>query len=200
LFLVEGTSLPVLDPPWPVVHGQKERVSMLQNEEERADWERLSVPVPPGLARAIGYRGEARWVALHWEPCGDESFYDDGRSSGTGSPWAYLAFVRHPVVAPVIAPYDLGSSDSEARECLVLDRGEKVLYVVPIRSARQFLVQQHPPPPELTAVHLADVLDEFSREWQERRLEVSAADITQAMREENQAIEAIVRFLDAHRK
>jgi hypothetical protein len=110
-----------------VVHGQKERVSMLQHEEEREGWVRLSVPVPPGLAEAIGYRGEARWVAFHWEPCGDESFYDDGRSSGTGAPWPYLAFARHPVVAPAIAPYDLGSSDSEARECLVLDRGEGVL-------------------------------------------------------------------------
>jgi hypothetical protein len=170
----------MLDPPWPVVHGQKERVSMLQqNEEERAGWVRLNVPVPPGLDAAIGYRGEARWVIFHWERCGDESFYNDGRIAGTGFPWPYLAFIRHPAVAPEIAPFAFGSSDSEAKECLLLDRGEQVLYAVPVWPARQFLVQQHPPPPELT---------------------VSAADITQAMREEKQAIEAIVRFLDAHRK
>lgn len=45
---------------------------MLQNEEEKAGWVRLGVRVPPGLAEAIGYRGDARWVAFHWEPCGDE--------------------------------------------------------------------------------------------------------------------------------
>jgi hypothetical protein len=175
---------------------------MLQNEEERAGWVRLSVPVPPRLARAIGYLGEARWVAFHWEPCGDESFYDDGRGSGTGSPWAYLAFVRHPVVAPEIAPYDLGSSDSEARECLLLDQGEQVLYAAPVRSARRFLAEQHPPLPELAAEELSalrDRLDVLSREWREGRVEVSPAEIARAMQEEKQAIEAIVEFLNSHK-
>ena len=34
---------------------------------------------------AVGYRGNVRWVAFRWEPCGDEPFYDDGRTSGTGA-------------------------------------------------------------------------------------------------------------------
>lgn len=176
---------------------------MLQNKEDKEGWVRLTIPVPPGLAEAIGYRGEARWVAFHWEPCGDESFYDDGQSSGTGSPWAYLAFVRHAVVAPEIAPYDLGSSDSEARECLVLDRGEELLYAAPVRSARQFLVEQHPPLPELTAEELSalrDHLDSLSREWREESVQVSPAEIVRAMEEEKRAIKAIVDFLDSHKK
>lgn len=177
---------------------------MLDNEEaERAGWVRLSVPVPPGLAQAIGYRGEARWVAFHWEPSGDESFYDDGRTSGTGSPWAYLAVVRHPAVAPELSPYDLGSSDSVATECLLLDRGEGVLYAAPVRSARRFLIQQHPPLPELTPQELSALqgrLEELSKEWREERVEVSQADIARMMREEEQAIKEIVAFLDGHRK
>jgi hypothetical protein len=186
-----------------VVHGQKERVFMLQHEEQREGWVRLNIPVPPGLAQAIGYRGEARWVAFHWESCGDESFYDDGRNSGTGSPWAYLAFVRHPVVAAEIAPYDLGSSDSEARECLVLDRGKDVLYAAPVRSARAFLVEQHPPLPELTAEELSalrDHVDSLSTEWREEIVQVSPAEIARAMEEERTATKAIVDFLDSHKK
>src|SRR5262249_57278337 len=66
------------NPPQPVVPWQKERCPMQHEDKERAGWLRLSVPVPPRLAELIGYRGEARWVAVHWEPCGDESFYDDG--------------------------------------------------------------------------------------------------------------------------
>ncbi len=48
------------------------------------DFVELPVPVPPNLAELAGYPGDARWVALCWQPCGDEAEYDDGRSSGTG--------------------------------------------------------------------------------------------------------------------
>lgn len=58
---------------------------MQLNQQERAGWLRLGVPAPARLAQATGCRGEARWVAFHWEPCGDEFFYDDGRSVGMSS-------------------------------------------------------------------------------------------------------------------
>jgi hypothetical protein len=45
----------------------------------------LNVPVPPMLARAIGYRGDARFVSFQWTPYGDEADYSDGRGSGTGN-------------------------------------------------------------------------------------------------------------------
>lgn len=98
--------------------------------------------------------------------------------------------------------YDLGSSDSEAKECLLLDRGEQVLYAAPVRSARRFLTEQHPPLPELTPEEfsaLQDRLEDLSREWREEHVEVSQADIARAMREEQEAIEAIVKFLDGDR-
>jgi hypothetical protein len=174
------------------------------NEQERAGWVRLGVPLPPRLAEAVGYRGQARWVALHWEPCGDESFYDDGRTSGTGAPWPYLTFVRHPAVAPELAAFNLGSSDAGATECLLLDRGEQAIYVAPVLSARRFLAMQHPPPPpQRTAeqgrsveTSMADLLDLST--W--RQVEVRRADVERAMREGQQAIEAMVSFLDRHVK
>jgi hypothetical protein len=43
-----------------------------------------NVPVPPMLARAIGYTGEARFVSFQWTPAGDETDYSDGRVSATG--------------------------------------------------------------------------------------------------------------------
>ena len=176
---------------------------MDNSEQEQAEWARLRVPVPPRFAELMGYRGTAQWVAFRWEPCGDESFYDDGRSCGTGSPWPYLAFVRHAAVARRLAPYNLGSSDVEATETLVLDRTEQVLYAARVSSARRFLVAQHPPMPELTPEERAAVLECFDsrmRELQERPVQVSAAKVERAMREEQQAIAEMVAFLDAQVK
>src|SRR5262249_30169790 len=202
---------PNLPWPWPAVVNpivlqilrQKERSDMDNSEQEQAGWERLRVPVPPRLAELIGYCGTARWVAFRWEPCGDESFFADGRSCGTVSPWPYLAFVRHAVVARRLAPFNLGSSDLEATETLVLDRTEQVLYAAPVSSARRFLVGQHPPTPELTPEEHAAVLERFDsrmRELRERPVRVSPAEVERAMREEQQAIAEMVAFLAAQVK
>ena len=51
----------------------------------------LQGPVPPMLAQAIGYKGNARFVAFHWTPYGDEADYSDGRVSATGNWQAFLA-------------------------------------------------------------------------------------------------------------
>jgi hypothetical protein len=37
------------------------------------------------LVKAIGYTGDARYVAFNWTPYGDEAEYFDGRRSATGS-------------------------------------------------------------------------------------------------------------------
>jgi len=65
----------------------------------------LPIPVPPQLETALGYEGDARFVAFYWEPAGDEAMYDDGRISGTGCWTGYLAYVDHPAVAsyPIFA-------------------------------------------------------------------------------------------------
>jgi hypothetical protein len=176
---------------------------MQPDEKERTDWIRLDVPVPPPLAELIGYRGEARWVAFYWGPCGDESFYDDGRTSGTGSSSAYQAYVWHPAVAPKVAVYNLGSSDFEAAEWLVLDRIELVLHVAPARVAKRFLARQHPPlsgrqptPEEGLVSTLADLLD--PSRW--REVPIDPAAVERAMREERQAMTVMKAYLDEHVK
>jgi hypothetical protein len=82
----------------------------------------LKAPVPPMLATAIGYKGDARFVSFHWTPYGDEAEYSDGRLSATGNWQAFLAYIQHPAVSPHLRDYDLGSSDSEAMHALILDR------------------------------------------------------------------------------
>jgi hypothetical protein len=99
----------------------------------------LNVPVPPMLAKAIGYRGEAWFVSFQWTPYGDEADYSDGRGSGTGNWQAFLAFIHHPAVSPQLKGYDLGSSDSEAKHALILDQEQHVLYIAPAREAEIFL-------------------------------------------------------------
>ena len=54
----------------------------------------LKAPVPPMLAKAIGYKGDARYVAFNWTPYGDEAEYFDGRVSATGNWQAFLAYIR----------------------------------------------------------------------------------------------------------
>src|SRR3954471_7285222 len=81
----------------------------------------LPIPIPPQLLDALNYPGDARLVSLCWTCCGDTSWYDDGRSSGTGDAWSYPAYVRHPAVTPHLAAWDLGSSDEEGGHRLLLD-------------------------------------------------------------------------------
>ena len=118
--------------------------------EPKPDLIALEVPVPPGLAAAFGYRYGARFVTFHWEPGGDDVFFDDGRHSGTGDGRSFLAYLRHRHVALHLDPFNFGGSDEEADYVLVLDREQDLASVIPIAAARTFLKSQHSPPPELT--------------------------------------------------
>ncbi len=161
----------------------------------------LSVPVPPALAQTFGYPGEARFVGFFWEPGGDEIVYDDGRRSGTGDGYAFLAYRRHPAVAVHLQPYNLGSSDEPAEYYLVLDREGQRASVAPKALARDFLEEQHSPRPELTPyeeVELAreaeEILQSLAEGWQE--VQVSPEDLRQAMARKHQAVTRMIAYLD----
>jgi hypothetical protein len=109
----------------------------------------LLAPVPPMLAKAIGYTGDARYNGGRGGVCGDEAEYFDGRRSATGNWQAFLAYIQHPAVSPLLEKYDLGSSDSEAKHCLILDRKKLELLIAPVKEARAFLTEQWPPAPPL---------------------------------------------------
>ncbi len=107
---------------------------------------RLDVPIPPArlLERALGYGGEAEWLAIWWEPAGDEARWSDGRRSADAEWPAYLLYTRHPRVAPALWPYDLGSSDGEARHKLLLHRPTRQLYAETVREADRTVYDQWP--------------------------------------------------------
>ncbi len=101
------------------------------------------------LATAIGYKGEARFVSFHWTPYGDEAEYSDGRLSATGNWQAFLAYIQHPAVSPLLQDYNLGSSESEATHALILDRDKLEVMIAPVKEAQTFLREQWPPEPPI---------------------------------------------------
>jgi hypothetical protein len=166
-------------------------------------WTELKIPVPPNLAALCGYPGEARFVGLCWQPCGDECEYDDGRMSGTGSWGPYLAYTQHLAVGPALAAFDLGSSDGEPKHLLIIDQGERKAAAADVRTGREFLRRQsHPPLPafdpedEDAADTLADFLD--LSKWKE--VEIDQAEIETRMRAEAEQTEEMLRFLDGFLK
>jgi hypothetical protein len=109
----------------------------------------LNAPVPPMLAKAIGYKGDARFVSFQWTPYGDETEYSDGRVSATGNWQAFLAYIQHPAVSPLLQDYDFGSSDSQAKHALILDQEQQAFYVAPVKEAEKFLAEQWPKEPPM---------------------------------------------------
>jgi hypothetical protein len=164
------------------------------------DFTSLGAPVPPGLAEAIGYPGDARFVAVYWTSLGDEVVYDDGRVSGTGNSYLFLAWKRHPAVALHLAPYDLGSSEEEGVDALLVDREVGRLSVGQRASVLAFVREQHPPRPELTPWEREEatraVAELFVCGW--REVTVDPAQVERAIREERSLLARMLAFLDQH--
>ena len=95
--------------------------------------------LPPGFLSAFGYHGGGRFVALFWEPGGDEACYDDGRSYACGccDNWLYLDFTRQPAVRAWLDGngVNLGNSDEPATHWLVLDAASGEGYAAPRQDA-----------------------------------------------------------------
>lgn len=101
----------------------------------------LPVAVPPMLEQAIGYLGDARLVAFFFD-AGDEAYYADGRITTCGEWDAYDLYVNHPLVAPRLRGYDLGSSEAPPVHYLLLDRQARTLSVAPVALAQRLLHEQ----------------------------------------------------------
>jgi hypothetical protein len=102
--------------------------------------------LPPGFLQAFGYQGSRRFVALYWEPCGDEACYDDGISyaCGMSDNWLYLRFIHQADVHRWLDEHglNLGSSDEEAKHWLIADALTNDLYAAPQREASRIVRQQ----------------------------------------------------------
>lgn len=105
---------------------------------------KVSIPVPPTpiLENALGYKGQARWIATYWEPGGDEAMVSDGRISFTGNYEGYLLYYRHCQFR--LCDFNLGSSDDVADDWLVIDLYQREAFIAPRKEARAILTDQWP--------------------------------------------------------
>jgi hypothetical protein len=119
----------------------------------------LPVPSPPTLLEAVGYTGEARYVALHWASYGDDLIVDDGVTSRTANWRAWLTFTQHPLMRAVLAGYELGSGDAPAAHRLLVDRSTATLSVGLAEDVAALLRSQpnalHAMTADMTAEHAA---------------------------------------------
>ena len=166
--------------------------------EPKPDLIPLEVPVPPGLAKVFGYRYGLRFVSFHWEPSGDDVFFDDGRHRGTGDGRGFLSYLRHRHVASHMEPYNLGGSDTDADYALVIDRDQDLAGIISIAAARTFLKSQYPPPPELTAEQVEQtrraVEETMAQGWREIKVDPDA--IRRIIEERRQALEKMLSYLE----
>ena len=95
--------------------------------------------------------GPRRYVALHWEPAGDELAWSDGAHSGAGqlAHWMWLDYLHGrgqcggPIYDWLIEhQVDLGSSDAPATHALVIDADSGAAWVAPIALAHRIVREQ----------------------------------------------------------
>ncbi len=161
----------------------------------------LNVPVPPMLAKAIGYTGNARFVSFQWTPYGDETDYSDGRVSATGNWQAFLAFLHHPAVSPHLKHYDFGSSDSAAKHALILDQEKQALYVAPVRQAEKFLMEQWPkePPMQMTKEEYNAIVMKAMKNLTYAR-DINMDEVQRRIDQQHKLIEELQQWLDKQLK
>ena len=154
----------------------------------------IDLPLPPGLIETFGHLGDARYVGFHWSPCGDELVFDDGFNSGTGQSQSFLIFRRHPAVAPLLAGYNLGYSDSNAEHWLLIDReGSRATIAAPA-EARAFL-EKHVPLSVEEQEEIVGQLDEFLMHgWEE--VHIDPEEVRKAMDEQRGRVGRMVSWLD----
>ena len=159
-------------------------------------FQRLAAPLWPRLPVAVGYSSGARWVAFYIVL--DKVTYNDGASSGTGDTSLFLAFKRHPLVAPHLAGAQLGSVDTEASEWLMVDRQDLALYLATQSAARWHLVAQwpryHSKPLEYMQEELGRLLDDLKEavsppDW--------PAKLAETLRESRANERLMIAWLDA---
>lgn len=164
----------------------------------------LSIPVPPApiLERAVGYQNErsARYLALWWEPCGDEVMVADGYVSFTGHWPGYLAYIQHRRVYPLLAGLNLGSSEESADYHLVIDLVERKAYVAPNRDADRLLSSQWqtgelPALPELHS--LADLEALLTTFMEMHSVSITEEELLRRMEEDRKAVQELVNWLNA---
>jgi hypothetical protein len=162
----------------------------------------LNVPVPPMLAKAIGYTGKARFVSFLWTPYGDEAEYSDGRVTATGNWQAFLAYIQHPAIYPYLQDYDLGSSETEAKHALLLDLEEFALYIAPVKEVKEFLSHQKWPTQQPVGMSQKEYAAFVAKALKKVKppKEVSIKEIDKRIEEQYALVEGLQQWLDKQLK
>jgi hypothetical protein len=158
----------------------------------------LTIPVPPDplLEQALGYTGQARFMATWWEPCGDEAMVSDGQTTATGEWQGFLAYTQHPRIRPALFGFDLGSSETQAEAWLVIDRQERKAWIAKPKDARAFLAQQWPQSEQVLHIEDLDqllglVIDQFKQ-----MDNVTVQDVMHWMENTQKAVAALTAWLN----
>jgi hypothetical protein len=158
----------------------------------------LKAPVPPMLATAMGYTGEARFVAFHWQRQVDEVEFFDGRRRATAHWYPFFVYIQHPAVRPHLRGYDVGiSSDREATHALILDRESLELFIAAVNVAEAFLTKQRrswPPSRMNREEYLAKISEAL------QQVEQSDEAMNRQIQEHSALIEEMRRWLDRYLK
>lgn len=158
----------------------------------------LLAPLWPRLPLAVGYRGPARWVALYVSS--DQVIYNDGAGSASGDTSLFLAYKRHPAVAPHLAGAHLGSDDEDAREWLLVDQAQQLLYLAEVEEARRFLAAQWLRSDALLEDADAELTRLLEEDWQETVLPSDWHDrLAETVRESRANYALMMRWLEQQR-
>ena len=117
----------------------------------------------------------------------------------TGHAYGLLAWWRFPSVAPVLRNLDLGSSEQDGTQRLVIDRTERRAYFADAAEARAFLRDQWPveEPVELTTEQWQGIVDEVRQRMLARPLP-SMEQLLRQMQEHSLVVSAVVSWLSKH--
>lgn len=128
---------------------------------------------------------------------GDHVISHDGAGSASGDTSLFLAYKRHPAVAPHLGGAKLGSADEEARDWLLIDQSQQLLYLAEVEEARRFLAAQWPryaAQQENTEAELAWLLED---DWREELLPWDWRDhLAEAVRESRANYALMMHWLD----
>lgn len=137
----------------------------------------------------------ARLVAVFWD-AGDEAYYDDGMTHGAAHYSVYVAYMKHPVMIPLLwdAVHTFGDSDNPPRNKLVLDRQNGRGYVVPVESVNFILTCQWPDPQQYSIEEL-EALEKHLAEMAQPRNRLP--DLNRLLRQGRAARRNLVAALDS---
>lgn len=151
---------------------------------------RLSVPVPPELDRACGYRGRARYLGMYWDRTEDKFAWYDGRVRVVGTVFsAWHTYSQHPFVSPALRNFEFGAN-CQATHMFLLDRVRDTARVGAFTAVETYLDEQW----NVSGVEVEP--PQYLRN--DGFFDQSGASPASTSCEELNAVESIIRWLNAN--